>query len=117
MDAGVFDLLLARGNEADLQCLRFDDHARHMAFDQLAIRKSGRQLRPTRCRKVPADRSCCGWRGHTDKRRHPSRRSFATIFSGFRLFLDISRSPSAEQEISTRMWRLRPVTFLPASKP
>jgi hypothetical protein len=47
----------ARGNEADFQCLRFDDHARHMAFDQLAIRKSGRQLRSTRCCKVPADPS------------------------------------------------------------
>ena len=31
MDAGVLDLLLARGNEADFQCLRFDDHARDMA--------------------------------------------------------------------------------------
>ena len=27
---------LARGNEADFQCLRLDDHARDMAFDQLA---------------------------------------------------------------------------------
>ena len=24
---------LARGNEPDVQCLRFDDHARDMAFD------------------------------------------------------------------------------------
>jgi hypothetical protein len=44
MDAGVFDLLLARGNEADFQCLRFDDHARDMAFDQLAIRGRRRGL-------------------------------------------------------------------------
>jgi hypothetical protein len=42
--AGVFDLLLARGNEADFQCLRFDDHARDMAFDQLAIRGRRRGL-------------------------------------------------------------------------
>jgi hypothetical protein len=41
----------------------------------------------------------CGWRSHSDKRRHPSRRSFATIFSGFRLFLDISNSPSAVKAI------------------
>jgi hypothetical protein len=46
---------LARGNEADFQCLRFDDHARDMAFDQLAIRKGAQQLRSTRCCKVPAD--------------------------------------------------------------
>ena len=44
MDDGVFDLLLARGNEADFQCLRFDDHARDVAFDQLAIRGSRRGL-------------------------------------------------------------------------
>jgi hypothetical protein len=36
--------------------------------------------------------SCCGWRGRTG---NPSRHSFATIFSGFRLFLAISNSPSA----------------------
>jgi hypothetical protein len=33
----------------------FDDHARDMAFDQLAVRMSGRQLRSTRRCKVPAD--------------------------------------------------------------
>ena len=38
MEAGAFALrqYLARGNEADFQCLRLDDHARDMAFDQLA---------------------------------------------------------------------------------
>ena len=57
LEAVVFGLsrCLAIGNEADFQCLRFDDHASHMAFDQLTIRKSGRQLRSTRCCKVPAD--------------------------------------------------------------
>ena len=29
------------GNEADVQWLRGDDHARDMAFDQLAVRGSG----------------------------------------------------------------------------
>ena len=40
-EAVVFGLrrCLARGNEADVQCLRLDDHARDMAFDQLAVRK------------------------------------------------------------------------------
>jgi hypothetical protein len=40
MDAGVFGLRrhLAGGNEADFQCLSFDDHAGDMAFDQLAVR-------------------------------------------------------------------------------
>ena len=38
---GVFGLLTRR-NEADFQCLRFDDHARDMALDQVAVRKSGR---------------------------------------------------------------------------
>jgi hypothetical protein len=38
LEAGAFALrqYLARGNEADFHCLRLDDHARDMAFDQLA---------------------------------------------------------------------------------
>jgi len=55
--ARVFGLsrCLARGNEPDVQCLRFDDHARDMAFDQLAVRKRGLRLCCIRCCKVPAD--------------------------------------------------------------
>jgi hypothetical protein len=35
IEAVVFSLsrCLARGNEADFQCLRLDDHARDVAFD------------------------------------------------------------------------------------
>jgi hypothetical protein len=55
-EAGGFGLrrCLARGNEADVQCLRLDHHARDMAFDQLAVCKDGRWLFPYTC-KVPAD--------------------------------------------------------------
>src|ERR1700730_11942744 len=46
IDDGVFGLIrrLARRNEADFQCLGFDNHALDMAFDQVAIRKGGRRL-------------------------------------------------------------------------
>jgi hypothetical protein len=56
-EARVFGLsrCFARGNEPDVQCLRFDDHARDMALDQLAIRKGGWELRFTHCCKVTAD--------------------------------------------------------------
>jgi hypothetical protein len=55
-EAGVFGLrrCRARGNEADVQCLRLDHHARDMAFDQLAVCKDGRRVFPHRC-KVLAD--------------------------------------------------------------
>jgi hypothetical protein len=55
--ARVFGLsrCLARGNEPDVQCLRFDDHARDMAFEQLAVRKRCLGLCCIRCSKVPAD--------------------------------------------------------------
>ena len=46
---------LARGNEPDVQCLRFDDHARDMALDQLAVRKRGLGFCCVHCCKVPAD--------------------------------------------------------------
>ena len=39
---GVFGLLTRR-IEADFQCLRGDDHARDMALDEVAVRKSGRR--------------------------------------------------------------------------
>ena len=44
---GVFGLL-PRRIEADFQCVRGDDHARDMALDQVAVRKSGSEalLRP-----------------------------------------------------------------------
>ena len=53
LDAGAFWLSrrVTGGNEADFQCLRLDDHARDMAFDQLAVRGSRRRL-PL---KVPAN--------------------------------------------------------------
>ena len=49
LEAGVFGLrhCLARGNEAAFQGLWIDDHARYMAFDQLALRKGGWELRFT----------------------------------------------------------------------
>jgi hypothetical protein len=55
-EAGVFGLrrCFARGDEADVQCLRLDHHARDMAIDQLAVCKDGRRLFP-HSRKVPAD--------------------------------------------------------------
>src|ERR1700736_6501503 len=50
-EAGIFSLrrCLTRGNEADVQCLRLDHHARDMAFDQLAVCKDGRRLFPHTC--------------------------------------------------------------------
>ena len=53
LEAVVFGLsrCLAIGNEADFQCLRFDDHARDMVFDQVAVRR----LPVTHCCEVPAD--------------------------------------------------------------
>src|SRR5580692_7400909 len=42
---GVFGLLTRR-IEADFQCLRGDDHARDMALDEVAVRKSGRRPTP-----------------------------------------------------------------------
>ena len=47
--AVVFGLsrFLARGNEVDFHGLRLDDHARDMAFDEVAVRKGGRGLRFT----------------------------------------------------------------------
>ena len=69
IDDGVFGLIrrLARRNEADFQCLGFDNHALDMAFDQVAIRKGGRRLldayarRHTRGsqRREPARGQCC----------------------------------------------------------
>jgi hypothetical protein len=50
-----FGRSLAGGNKADFQCLRFDEHASDMAFDQLAVCKGGWRLRFTHCCKVPAD--------------------------------------------------------------
>ena len=45
-----------RGNEADVQCLRLDHHARDMAFDQLAVCKDGQRVFPYSCScKVLAD--------------------------------------------------------------
>jgi hypothetical protein len=54
LKAGAFRLrqCLACGNEADFHCLRLDDLARDMAFDQFAVRKgsSASPIDPRRLR-------------------------------------------------------------------
>ena len=82
-EAGVFGLrrCLARRNEANVQCLRLDHHARDMAFDQLAVCKDGRRLFPHRC-KVPglesAPERCCRLQP-CDSARAPARHNTGSV--------------------------------------